>query len=103
GRVWTGAVAGRDVEHPVVAEVQIAAVVPAAQERDDDFFGRGVDLRRIRVRYLEPRYPRAVHEVAALPVLPLERVADVAVAVLLELRVEHESVQFADPLRVRVR
>ena len=70
---------------------------PPLQEGEDDLLARGVDPRRVGVGHGEPRDARAVREAIALRVLRPQGVADEAVAVLRELRVEHQAVELARP------
>src|SRR5581483_7056823 len=63
GRVGAGRVAGGDVEHAVGAEVEVAAVVAALQEGEDDLLAGRVDARRGGARDREPGHAGAVLEV----------------------------------------
>ena len=101
GGLGLGGVAGGDVEHAVGAEVQVAAVVPALQEGEDDLLARRVDPRRVRLGDREPRHPRAVRQVRLARLRALQGVADEALAVLLEVRVERQPVDRLDLLRLR--
>ena len=101
GRVGAGRVAGGDVEHAVGAEVEVAAVVAALQEGEDDLLARRVDPRRVRPGDREPRHARAVRQVPLAGVLALQRVADEALAVLLEVGMEGQPVDRLDLLRLR--
>ena len=67
GRVRVRRVAGGDVEHAVGAEVEVAAVVAALQEGEDDLLARRVDPRRVGVRDREPRDARAVRRGSRWP------------------------------------
>ena len=98
-RVGVRRVAGRNVEHSVRAEVQVAAVVTALQVGEQNLLTGRVDPRRFGGRHREPRHPRAVGQVRL--VLGLHGVADEALAVLGELRVEHHAVSRFDRDGVR--
>ncbi len=87
GRRGPGAVAGGEIQAPVVAEVQAAAVVAARPEPQDHLLALRVDHRRIGPARGEPGDDRAVGQVV------LQDVADVDVPVLFESRMEREPVQ----------
>ncbi len=95
------AVAGGDVEHAVGAELDVPAVVPALQVGEQDLLARRVDPRRVGFRDGEPRHPRPVGQVPLVGLLAKQGVADEALAVLLEIRVERQPVDRLDLLRVR--
>ena len=101
GGFGVAGVAGGDVEHAVGAEVEVAAVVPALQEGEDDLLARRVDPRRVGLGDGEPGHARAVGQVLLAGLLAAQGVADEALAVLLEVRVERQPVNRLDLLRVR--
>ncbi len=101
GRVRVPRIAGGDVKHTVGAEVEIPAVVTTLQEGDDDFLARRVDPRRVRPGDLEPRHARAVRQVRLAGIRAAQGIADEALAVLLEVRVEGQPVHGLNLLRPR--
>ena len=96
GRVRVGAVAGRDVEKAVLAELEIAAVMAAGQPGDDDFLRARIDARWIRVRHLEAGHARAIRKRSLG--LARQHIANIAVAVFLELRMKRQPVERVQPL-----
>jgi hypothetical protein len=102
GRVRVGGVAGGNVKEPVGTKMQIAAVVPALQPTDDDLLALRLGPRRIGAADVEPGNARAVGQVL-LAILADQRVANVTVAILGELRVEHEAINRFDAFRARMR
>src|SRR5262249_21396657 len=95
GRIGAGAVAGRDVEHAVIAEVQVTAVVSAAQKGDEDFLALRIDTRRVGVADAEARQARAFGQLL-IRILASQNVANVTVTVLRKLRMKSQAVQGLD-------
>ena len=85
-------VAGGDVEHPVGAELEAAAVVPPRHPVDDPLLTGRIDRRRIGGRDGEPRHARAVGD------FRLEGVDQEALPVFSEARVEGEAEEVIEPL-----
>ena len=70
GGFGVAGVAGGDVEHAVGAEVDVAAVVAALEEGDEDFLAGRVDPRRLCLGDREARHARAVRQVRGGRFLP---------------------------------
>ena len=79
----------------------IPAVVTALQEGEDDLLARRVDPRRVRPGDPEPGHARAVREIRLAGVRAAQGIADEALAVPLEVRVESQPVDRLDLLRPR--
>ncbi len=71
----------------------------ALQEGDNDFLGGRVDPRRVRLGDNEPRDARSVLEIRLAAIRPPQRVADEALAIPREVRMEGQAVDRLDPLR----
>ena len=89
-----GPVARGNVKISIVAEIEAAAVMPARPEPEEHLLAPGIERGRIGRAHLESRDDRAVVHVV------LEHIADVDVAILLELRMEREPVERGE-IRVR--
>ena len=59
-RIGRSRIARRNVKETVRAELEAAAIMPAGEPGDDDFFARGIHLRRVGLCHLETRHVRAV-------------------------------------------
>ena len=92
GRGGVLGVSGGDVEHPVGAKLEAAAVVPPRHPSDDELFASQIDRRRIGGRDGEPGNARPFSE------LRLEGVDDEALPVFGKAGVEGEAEDMIEPL-----
>ncbi len=91
-RVGSPAVTTRDVEIPVRAEFQAAAIVAASQPGDENLLAGRIDVGRIRVAYPKPRDAGPFRLVAP------QHVAEVDEAVHRKIGIEGDSI---DVLQLR--
>src|SRR2546428_10772616 len=90
-----GAVAGGNVKKPVLAELEIAAVVTAGQKGKKDLLALGITTRGIAFGDAKARDARAVRQLLAV-FFAIEDIANVAIMVFGELGMEGQAVEVAD-------